>query len=111
MNSTSPTIPSDQLEAMKAEFGDQVRITPSQRRIFLQHHQGAIRTSERQALAIGIDRKVAGQDIEGGLRANCGLYADQDPRVPSHRCRNATWRRSVGKGRRCWPGPARSDNP
>ncbi len=72
-------IPSDQLEAVKDEFGDQVRITPylESRIHLLQHHQGAVR--QHQGAPGAGDRHrpagAAGQDPEGRLPGQLRLLA------------------------------------
>ncbi|HET6618901.1 MAG TPA: peptide ABC transporter substrate-binding protein [Dongiaceae bacterium] len=81
---TTNEIPSDQLDAVKEEFGDQVRITP-----YLESQYISFNITKppfdnirvRQALAIGIDRKVL-QDkiVKAGYQYNCGYTPPNDPR-------------------------------
>jgi oligopeptide transport system substrate-binding protein len=81
---TTNEIPSDQLEAVKKELGDQVRVTP-----YLESQYISFNITKppfdnirvRQALAIGIDRKVL-QDkiVKAGYQYNCGYTPPNDPR-------------------------------
>ncbi len=79
-------IPSDQLEAVKAEFGDQVRITPYLNAEYISFNITKApfdNIKVRQALAIGIDRKVLQDKIlKAGYQANCGYTPINDPRYP-----------------------------
>jgi len=79
-------IPSDQLEAVKAEFGDQVRITPYINSEYISFNITKApfdNIKVRQALAIGIDRKVLQDKIlKAGYTANCGMTPISDPRYP-----------------------------
>ena len=79
-------IPSDQLEAVKAEFGDQVRITPYLNAEYISFNITKApfdNIKVRQALAIGIDRKVLQDKIlKAGYTANCGMTPISDPRYP-----------------------------
>ena len=79
-------IPSDQLESVKAEFGDQVRITPYLNSEYISFNITKApfdNIKVRQALAIGIDRKVLQDKIlKAGYTANCGMTPISDPRYP-----------------------------
>jgi ABC-type oligopeptide transport system substrate-binding subunit len=63
----------------------------------------------RQALAIGIDRKVLQDKIlKAGYTANCGMTPISDPRYPQPQvpeCDMSAAERSE-RARRCWPRPA-----
>jgi oligopeptide transport system substrate-binding protein len=77
-------IPSNQLDAVKEQFGKEVRITP-----YLEAHYISFNITKapfdnvkvRQALAIGIDRQTL-QDkiVKAGYQANCGYSPPNDPR-------------------------------
>ena len=101
-------IPSDQLEAVKAEFGDEVRITPYLEFgiHLLQHHQGAVRQHQGAAGAGDRHRSqgAAGQDPEGGLPGQLRLMTPiSDPRYPAAA---SAGMRHVGKAERSEKGKA-----
>jgi len=77
-------IPSNQLDAVKDEFGKEVRITPyleSQYISFNITKAPFDNIKVRQALAIGIDRQVLQDKIlKAGYQANCGYSPPNDPR-------------------------------
>jgi oligopeptide transport system substrate-binding protein len=79
-------IPSNQLEPLKSELGDQVRITTY---VEAQHLSFNITKAPfdnikvRQAIALGIDRQVLQDKIlKAGYKANCGYSPPNDPRYP-----------------------------
>src|SRR5689334_8834755 len=77
-------IPSDQIDAVKSEFGQEARITPyleSQYISFNITKAPFDNIKVRQALAIGLDRAVL-QDkiVKAGYQANCGYTPPNDPR-------------------------------
>ena len=81
---TTNEIPSNQLDAVKEEFGSEVRITPyleSQYISFNITKAPFDNIKVRQALAIGIDRQVLQDKIlKAGYQANCGYSPPNDPR-------------------------------
>ncbi len=92
---TTNEIPSNQLEAVKEEFGQEVRITPYLEFAvhLLQHHQGAVRQHQGAAGAGDRHRSqgAAGQDPESRLPGQLRLLAAELIRATSsRRCRNAT---------------------
>ncbi len=81
---TTNEVPSDQLDALKAEAGGELRITPyleSQYISFNVTKAPFDNIKVRQALAIGIDRQVLQDKIlKAGYQANCGYSPPNDPR-------------------------------
>jgi oligopeptide transport system substrate-binding protein len=86
---TTNEIPSNQIEALKSELGDQVRITTY---VEAQHLSFNItkppfdNIKVRQAIALGIDRQVLQDKIlKAGYQATCGYSPPNDPRYPQPR--------------------------
>ena len=81
---TTNEIPSDQLDAVKKEFGAEARVTPyleSQYISFNITKKPFDNIRVRQALAIGIDRQVLQDKIlKAGYQYNCGYTPPNDPR-------------------------------
>jgi oligopeptide transport system substrate-binding protein len=81
---TTNEVPSDQLDAVKKEFGKELHITPyleSQYISFNITKAPFDNIKVREALALGLDRKVL-QDkvLKAGYEANCGYTPPNDPR-------------------------------
>ncbi len=83
---TTNEVPSDQLESLKAELGDQLRITTyveSQYLSFNITKPPFDNIKVRQAISLGIDRQVLQDKIlKAGYQANCGYSPPNDPRYP-----------------------------
>jgi len=83
---TTNEVPSDQLDALKAELGDQLRITTYVESQYLSFNITKApfdNIKVRQAIALGIDRQVLQDKIlKAGYQANCGYSPPNDPRYP-----------------------------
>jgi oligopeptide transport system substrate-binding protein len=83
---TTNEVPSDQLEGLKGELGDQLRVTTyveSQYLSFNITKPPFDNIKVRQALAIGVDRQVLQEKIlKAGYQVNCGYSPPNDPRYP-----------------------------
>ena len=83
---TTNEVPSNQLDALKGEVGDELRITTyveSQYLSFNITKPPYDNVKVRQAIAIGIDRQVLQEKIlKAGYQVNCGYSPPNDPRYP-----------------------------
>lgn len=79
-------IPSDQLEKLKAELGDQVRLAPFVETMYISFNITKPPFDDikvRKALSMAIDRDVLQNKIvKAGYPVNCGYTPDNDPRYP-----------------------------
>jgi oligopeptide transport system substrate-binding protein len=77
-------IPSDQLETLKAELGDQVRLAPFVETMYFSFNITKPPFDDikvRQALSMALDREVLQNKIlKAGYPVNCGYSPDNDPR-------------------------------
>lgn len=77
-------IPSDQIEALKAELGTEVRLAPYVETQYISFNitkPPFDNIKVRQALSMAIDRQVLQDKIlKAGYKPNCGYSPDNDPR-------------------------------